>query len=431
MFNEKIIVAIVMLLMLAYFLLASPALNDDGFHYEGFAEAAARGEIDFKNFYGFQGLSFLAVPVFWLTRSSISIIITSIILSLLSLPLAYVVGKKYHQSQQAGLFFMAIILLMPYTYTTMMRGFQEAALLFMVLLIIYGSIAKKLWTPLAWAMGGIVKPFAITLFPLWAKDFLLPVKSAKGGPVKSSEISQGFNGVKKKKIIWVAAGALLGLAYLGTSYWQTGHLINNAAINSYQGNFDTGNPPPLEESFTFGFKGFGRALANLFLSTRKILVSPLLLMLGIWYGWQRPSVERGSTEAVEERGRRNTELSRAKWPNVRLRKEFGLAIALNFLLVGSLTFSFPKYLLPMVTLLALMAIPVLMKNWLVPILVLADSWLVFKPIYDYFGHNFWPNLPIYLLPLILAAVLFFLATWQMNFSGFFLKFWRDKKISGF
>lgn len=376
------IVGVTMLAMLVYFLLANPVLNDDGFHYEGFAESAARGNVDFKNFYGFQGLSFLAVPIFWLTHSSISVIITSIILSLLSLPLAYAIGREYYQDRRAGLFFMAIILLMPYAYTTMMRGFQEAALLFMVLLIIYGSIAKKLWTPLAWAMGGIVKPFAMTLFPLWAKDF--------------------FN---KKKMLWVAGGALLGLAYLGTSYGQTGHLINNAALNSYRGQFDTGNPPPLEESFALGLEGFGRALANLFVSTRKILVSPLLLMLGIWYGWQNKTL--------------------------RLRKEFGLAILLNFLLVGSLTFSFSKYLLPMTTLLVLVAIPVLMKNWLVPILVLADSWLVFKPIYDYFGHNFWPNLPIYLLPLILAAALFFLATWQMNFSGFFLKFWRDKKISGF
>lgn len=358
-----------MVIMLAYFLLANPTLNDDGFHYEGFAESAARGEIDFKNFYGFQGLSFLAVPVVWLTHSPISVIITSVILSLFSLPLAYSVGKAYHQSQRAGLFFMAIILLMPYAYTTMMRGFQEAALLFMVLLIIYGSLKKAVWTPLAWAMGGIVKPFAITLFPLWVKDF--------------------FN---KKKMIWVAMGALLGLAYLGTSYLQTGHLINNAALNSYQGKFDTGNPPPLEESFALGMKGFGRVLANLFVSTRKILISPLLLMLGIWYGWQNKTL--------------------------RLRKEFGLAILLNFLLVGSLTFSFPKYLLPMVTLIALTAVPVLMKSWLVPILILADSWLVFKPIYDYFGHNFWPNLPIYLLPLFLAAAIFAIATWQ------------NKKVSG-
>ena len=364
-FNFWVVIG-TMLAMLVYFLLANPALNDDGFQYEGFAESAAKGEIDFKNFYGFQGLSFLAVPIVWLTHSPISVIITSIILSLLSLPLAYLIGKEYHQDNQAGLFFMAVILLMPYPYTTMMRGFQEAALLFFVLLVIYGSIKQKWWTPLAWAMGGIIKPFALALFPLWAKDFLT--------------ISN------KKRMVWVAVAALLGVVYLGTSYVQTGHLINNAALNSYQGKFDTGNPPPLEESFALGIKGFGRVLANLFLSTRKILISPLLVMLGIWYGWQNKTI--------------------------RLRKEFILAIALNFILVGSLTFSFPKYLIPMVTLMALTAVPVLMKSWLVPILVIADSWLVFKPIYEYFGHNFWPNLPVYLLPLVLAAGVFSLATWQ-------------------
>ena len=73
-----------MFLILVYFLLATPAMNDAGFYYEGFAESLARGKLDFKSFYGFQGLSFFAVPVFWLTGSHNSIIVTSIIFSLLS-----------------------------------------------------------------------------------------------------------------------------------------------------------------------------------------------------------------------------------------------------------------------------------------------------------------------------------------------------------
>lgn len=385
--REYVLVAVSMVIMLAYFLMAHPALNDDGFHYEGFAESAARGEIDFKSFYGFQGLSFLAVPVIWVTHSSISIIITSIILSLLSLPLAYVVGKEYYRNRRAGLFFMALVLLMPYPYTTMMRGFQEAALLFFVLLIIYGSSKKAVWTPLAWAAGGIVKPFALVLFPLAAPIFFK--ENLKIQRLLGLEI---FKKIPRRNLIWMGGALLLGGIYLMTSYVQTGHLINNAAINSYQGSFDPGNPPPLAESFSLGGRGFARVAANLFISSRKILLSPLTLLLGILYWWKNK--------------------------NLRWRKEAALAIMLNLILTGSLTFSFPKYLLPMVVLLALWAVPYLQKYWWLAAAVLIDSVFVFSPIYSYFGRNFWSSRLVFHLPLFLAGVIFLADFFANKKSGY-------------
>src|SRR3989344_8338648 len=158
---------LISLAMLIYFITATPIMNDDGFHYEGFAESLALGKLDFKSFYGFQGLSFFAVPIFWLTGSHNSIIIASAIFSLFSIILAYLVGRDFYGSRRAGIYFLILFLLMPYPYTTMMRGFQEAALLFFILLVIYGSVNRKLWTPIAWAVGGIVKPFALTLAPLF------------------------------------------------------------------------------------------------------------------------------------------------------------------------------------------------------------------------------------------------------------------------
>ena len=365
------ILILIMAGMFAYFLLAQPIMMDDGSSYEGFTESLARGKLDFKSFYGFQGLSFFAVPIFWLTKSKISIIIASAIFSLLSIPLAYFVGREYYQdnptshkaskdAEKAGIYFLILFLLMPYPYTTMMRGFQEAALLFFILLIIYSSISKKVWTPIAWAIGGIVKPFALVLAPLFAKDFL-----------------------NKKKIIWVVLGLLIGAVYLGTSYYQVGHLVNNAAIGSYQGNFDTGNPPPLLESFTGGIKGFLRVGANLLVHSRKIMISPLIIILGIVSLWFNKKVK--------------------------LRKEIALAIALNFLLVGSLSFSFSKYLLPMVVLLALVSVDYLNKyKWLMA-LVLADSFFVFLPIWNYFGKSFWDSIYIYMIPLWLSVSLYLYA----------------------
>src|SRR3989344_1786669 len=332
--KPKILVILVVAVMLVYFLLATPVMMDDGEQYEGFAELLARGHLDFKSFYGFQGLSFFAVPIFWLTGSKMSIIIASIIFSLLSIPLAYLVGRDYYQS-------------------------KRAALLFFILLIIHAGVCQKVWTPLAWAIGGIVKPFALVLLPLFAKNFLTP---------------------SVRKFVWVLAALMVGVLYLGVSYYQTGHLINNAAINSYQGNFDTGNPPPLVESFTVGVKGYLRVGANLLLSFRKIMVSPFIIVLG-------------AISLLFNKG-------------LTLRKEIILVIILNFLLVGSLSFSFSKYLLPMTTLLSLASVSYLLKyKWLM-VLVFLDPFFVFLPIWNYFGYNFWSNIYVYLLPFMFAVVLF-------------------------
>jgi len=358
--NEKIIIFLAVLTVLLYFLVATPMLMDDGNQYEGFAQSLAHGKLDFKSFYGFQGLSFFAVPIFWLTKSKISIIIASAIFSLLSIPLVYLVGREYYQDKRAGLYFLILFLLTPYPYTTMMRGFQEAALLFFILLIIYASLKKWKTTPILWALGGIVKPFALTLFPLFAGDF------------KSS-----------KNFVWIILALVVGGMYLGASYYQTGHLINNAAIGSYEGNFDTGNPPPLWQSFAGNIKGYLRVGGNLFLSFRKIMISPLVVLLGVISLWH------------------NKEL--------KLRKEIIFAIMFNFLLVGSLTFSFSKYLLPMTTLFTLMAIPYLQKHKWLMVLVFIDSFFVFLPIWNYFGFHFWSNIYIYLIPFYLALAIYFYA----------------------
>ena len=378
---ESKVIIFAVVLMAVYFITATPVMNDDGFHYEGFVESLARGKLDFKSFYGFQGLSFFSVPIFWLTSSipswqvgsHNSIIITSAVFSLFSVLLAYLVGREFYSSRRAGFYFLILFLLTPYPYTTMMRGFQEAALLFFILLIIYTSIRKKAWTPVAWAVGGIVKPFALTLFPLFIQDFL---------PKQRLNLyTLRFN--LNTRIVWVVVALVVGTAYLGANYYQTGHLVNNAAINSYQGNFNSGSPPPLVESFVPSAKGFLRVGANLLLPFRKIMISPLVVILGalvLWYN-------RG----------------------LKLRKEIMIAIALNFLLVGSLTFSFSKYLLPMTTLFALASVRYLLKyRWLMW-LVFVDSFFVFFFVWDYFGYNYWSNIYVYLVPFWVAITLFFLS----------------------
>lgn len=340
--------AVVILAMAVFFIVGTPRLMDDGVHYQGFTENLAHGHLDFKTYYGFQGLSFFAVPVYWITHSPIAYIITSMLLFLASIPLAFAVGKAWHGSSRAGWLAVMIVLLMPYPYVTLMRGFQEAGLLFFVLLILYGSLAKKLWTGLAWGVGSVVKPFALTLFPLFIRK-----------------------NMKRVEIWFLVLGICIGIAYGAVNYVQTGHVVTLAAGGSYDGYFDTSNIPPLQKSFTLSATSFARAGANMLVHTRKILISPLLILLGLCM----------------------------------LRKKYLVAVVLNVLLVALLTFTFPKYLLPAVVVLAFSAIPLLLRrNWLIP-LVLLDSLAVAIPIYNYFGKLFWSTATLALLPLYLAAAI--------------------------
>lgn len=353
--------------MLVFFLLGKPALNDDGFQYEGFAESLARGHLDFKSYYGFQGLSFFASVVFLITHSHISVILTSMIFVLLSIPLAFLCGQALYKSEKAGIYFMILFLLMPYPYVTLMRGFQEAALAFFILLTIYGGWLKKSWTPLAWAAGAIVKPFTLVLFPLFISDFLTA-----------------------KKLKWLILGLVLGGVYLAANYYQTGHLVNNAAINSYQGNFSTGNPPPLGQSFTLGLRGFGRTLANLLVASRKILASPAVVIIGAYELW---------------RNRKNIFYRRLIW-----------ASAFNLLLVSLLTFSFAKYLLPAVIILNLASIPFLLRHRWLMYLVFADALTVFLPIWRYFGKVFWTSFPLFMLPFWTVVVIYLIYEFSRRYS---------------
>lgn len=341
--RDAIILVVVVAVMAVYFIVAHPVMMDDGFHYEGFAEDLAYGRLNFQDYYGFQGLSFFAVPIYWLTHSKISIIIASMIFSLLSIPLAYAIGKR----MGSGPLGLIIFLLTPYPYMTMMRGFQEAALLFFILLIIYGALTQKTWTGLAWGIGTIVKPFALVLFPLFRIRFI---------PL----------------LIGVAILASYGIA----NYVQTGHFVTLAATGAYQGAFDPSHVPALEKSFVISWKSWARVPANLLIHTRKIMVSPLLIILGLIV--------------------------------IRKNKRYLLVIFLNILMVGAITYAFPKYLLPMTTLLSFAAIPLLLRyRWLVP-LFLIDSFIIFFFNYNYFGKNFWSSPVLGFLPFFLAVLLWIL-----------------------
>lgn len=352
-----------MVAMLGYLLLANPRMMDDGVGYEGFTESLAHGELNFNSFYGAQGLSVLAVPVFWLTGSHISIIIASAILVLLSIPLSYALGKRFWKSQEGGLYYMSLFILTSFPYVTLMRGFQEAAVFFFSILIIYLSLSSSNWTPLAWAFGSIVKPFNLFLFPLFIGNFL-----------------------NKKRIWFLTLGLALGILYMGINYYQTGRILNTAVLTSYSGDYDTAKNPPLFANFTFdlknSFKNFARVAANLLVDSRKIMIAPIVTLVGIL----------GLLESFKNK------------PETR---KFLYSFILIILFLGSMLYSFPKYLLPAIATSSLFAVGFLMRyKWLM-CLVLAGSINTFLGVFNYHGQVFWSK-EIFYLPIVFAGFLYLL-----------------------
>ena len=359
--QEIIIIGLTMLAMLGYLLSANPRMADDGFGYEGFTESLAHGKIDFNSFYGTQGLSILAVPVFWLTGSHISIIITSIILVLLSIPLSYLLGKKFWKSQEGGLYYVALFLLTSFPYVTLMRGFVEATVFFFSILVVYLSLNNSNWTPLVWAFGAIVKPFNLFLFPLFIGNF--------------------FN---KKRIWFLASGVALGMLYMSVNYYQTGHVLNTAVLTSYSGDYNTSKNPPLFANFTLNpidtFKNFARIAANFLIDSRKIMIAPIVTLLGVF----------GLLEGFRNK------------PETR---KFSYAFILVVLFVGSMLYSFPKYLLPAVAISSLFAVGFLMRHKWLMCLVLAGSINTFLGVFNYHGMDFWSKQTFY-LPIIFAGIIY-------------------------
>ena len=122
------------------------------------------------------------------------------------------------------------------------------------------------------------------------------------------------------------------------------------------------------------------------------MVSPFLVLAGLYVLW--------------------------KQRDFKYRYHFWLAIGLNFLLLSMMTFSFSKYLLPATTLISLAAIPFIMKHRWAMLVFLADSLTVFWPIWKFFGHVYWSNVYVYLLPYYLALLVFML--------GYLTEKWRKQ-----
>lgn len=147
----------------ATFSVMSPMPMDDHFLYQKFIETLAMGKID-TSILGFHGASFLALPLYLITGSSIANIEFQMMCAIIAIPLSYMVARSLFDEYSALLFAYATTL-SPFLLYVAYRGFTGPSYLVMVFLTLYGikKNAKWSWLPLSVAM--LIKPFAIALVP--------------------------------------------------------------------------------------------------------------------------------------------------------------------------------------------------------------------------------------------------------------------------
>lgn len=159
-------VVFLMLLLLGLVLSTNITQFDDGAVYQKFVEKTAGGEIDLS-LPGFHGADFLAVIIFWFTKSPLSVYILDIILAIGAVPLFYLLGREVFKNDKLGLFLSYAYILMPLEYLNMFRGGHQTAFIFFFVLGLYLLVKGNFWSWLVIGFSYIIKPYAIFAAPFF------------------------------------------------------------------------------------------------------------------------------------------------------------------------------------------------------------------------------------------------------------------------
>lgn len=238
--NPLIHVAILTAVML--FVLSQTSIKpmDDHFQYQAFIEALATGRIDFS-ISGFQGASFLAFPLYLVTRSPLASIHFQILCAALLIPMAYGAAYTLFKDRVSALFAAYAMAMMPFFFFLSFRGFTFTSHAFFILLTLFliGKGSRFAWISLGISI--IIKPFSAALIP-----FLLLSEFSSSEPQRAlldsdhgpSLEENKLRRVEKHKEKWRQAGLalLIPLLYVAAQFLQTGTI--NA---SSSGTFDYTN----------------------------------------------------------------------------------------------------------------------------------------------------------------------------------------------
>ncbi len=210
-------IGLLMILSGATFAMATPGPNDDHYLYQKFIESLAAGRFDLT-IAGFHGTDMFGLLVFVMTRSPLSQIY-GLMLPAIALPaLGFLTGRRLFRDLWSGIVLATILAMMPFISFVSLRGWTGPGYWFWMLLTILLAARRSPWAGLPWAFAMLTKPFAAILFPVLLVLYGLTGKKN----LRSTQAS-----VRNLVLTLVSAGALV-IAYFAVEYLQMGRIVIGA-----------------------------------------------------------------------------------------------------------------------------------------------------------------------------------------------------------
>lgn len=371
--------ACVLTAVIAIVLLRSHAYPlDDHFQYQKFIETLAQGRLDLS-IPGFHGASFLALPLYLLTRSPLANIHFQMLCALLLLPAAALAARSLLRDAFQQILFLYAFALLPFYFFVALRGFTFPSFTLGVLLTLWLRGRGSAWAWIPWSVSLLIKPFSIALLPLFLLWQPTRGKNSSGSAGKSrSRIGDGW--------MQIGCAAVLPLLYFGAQYLQIGHLIIGAHESLDQSNVFQWMRLPLNAlhgvQMLFSVHNFyfvdpaKTGLGNLTHS------SPILLLLGLLSLLYPADF----------------------WKDRRLAGALLLSAVLAFLLAAALDHMDHFYLETCVLLLTLASIPAIAKyRLLLPLALVTLHFQFFYLYLEYRGH-FFADASLFWIPAVADAM---------------------------
>ncbi len=361
-------VTLLTLLLAAVFLRTKIIPQDNHYEYQRFIETLAAGRIDFS-IPGFQGGSFLALPLYLLTRSPLTHTLFQIGAALL-LPLTgFFTAKALLRDTTQAILFASALTLMPFFTFIAFRGFNFPSFTLFLLLTLLLRAKGSRWAWLTLSISILIKPFSVALFPF----FLL--WEPRPGRARLGDGRVQF-----------ALAMILPVLYVSAEYLQIGRIIVGTHVDIGAGNVFQWTRLPLNMlhgvQMLFSVHNFyfvdqaKTGLGNLVHS------SPLLMVLGCL-----------SFLAPKD-----------FWKDRRLARVLGLSAVFAFLLAAMLDHMDHFYMETAVLLLTLGSIPVLMRYRILIPLALLTLHFQFFYLYLMWKGTYFTDPSLFAVPLVIDAV---------------------------
>ena len=201
-------ILLLMGMMTAALLTATPSPQDDFSLYQSFIESLANGNLDLS-IPGFHGTDIWGLAVYLVTRSPIAQIHGLMIAAILLPFFAFIAGRALFKDDWYGIVLASIITMMSFVSFVCLRGWTGPAYWSWMLLTVWAAARRSHFTGIFWALAMLSKPFAVVLLPL-------------------IYVLQGKKGRKISVLPSIITGLLIVAAYLVVQYMQAGQIFVGA-----------------------------------------------------------------------------------------------------------------------------------------------------------------------------------------------------------